>query len=90
MASEAQACGVPVVAFEVGGLIDIVGHKETGYLAVPFSTVDFAEGLVWALHEGAVTEIIVAAREKMIGLVAHDQVVEMYCGVYRKILGEIE
>ena len=30
MASEAQACGVPVVAFQVGGLIDIVGHKETG------------------------------------------------------------
>ena len=32
---ESLFCGVPVVAFDVGGTSDIVVHKETGYLAAP-------------------------------------------------------
>ncbi|MEO5355842.1 MAG: glycosyltransferase family 4 protein [Nitrospirae bacterium YQR-1] len=30
---EAMGCGVPAVAFDVGGVKDIVSHMETGYLA---------------------------------------------------------
>ncbi len=39
---EAAACQIPVVAFKVGGIPDIVRHKETGYL------VDYGnlEGLI--------------------------------------------
>ncbi len=33
VALEASACGTPVVATEVGGLIDLVDHALTGYLA---------------------------------------------------------
>ena len=50
-ASEAQACGTPVVAFDTGGLKDVVEHKETGYLAKPFSVHDFAKGIQWTLNE---------------------------------------
>ena len=32
-ASESQACGTPVIAFNIGGLTDIVDHLKTGYLA---------------------------------------------------------
>ena len=35
---EAQACGLPVVAFDIGGMPDIVDHKVTGYIAEPFNT----------------------------------------------------
>src|SRR5262249_38628102 len=35
VALEAQACGTPVCAFEVGGLTDAVRHGETGFLS-PF------------------------------------------------------
>ena len=35
-ATEAAACGVPVVAFNIGGLPDIVEHGVSGYLAEPF------------------------------------------------------
>ena len=48
-ASEAHACGTPVVAFNTGGLADIVAHRETGYLATPFDVQDLATGIEWVL-----------------------------------------
>ena len=38
---EAHSCGTPVVAFNIGGLSDIVDHKQTGYLANPFDVDEF-------------------------------------------------
>ena len=44
---EAISCGVPVVAFDVGGTSDIVVHKENGYLATPYNTDELLEGIEW-------------------------------------------
>ena len=49
-ASEAHACGTPVVAFNIGGLIDIVSHKETGYLADPYDPKSLAYGINWTIE----------------------------------------
>ncbi len=46
---EALACGTPVVAFDTGGLPDIVQHMQTGYLARAFDPLDLAQGIVHAL-----------------------------------------
>lgn len=48
---EALACGIPIVAFNTGGLPDIIDHKETGWLAKPFDVKDFASGLEWILAD---------------------------------------
>lgn len=48
---EAQACGTPVVAFDVGGMPNIVRHKKTGYLAKPFDVIELAEGIKWTLKQ---------------------------------------
>jgi len=50
-ASEALACGIPVVAFKTTGLIDIVEHKKTGYLAKAFDSKDFSNGIEWILSQ---------------------------------------
>ncbi|MGL5082245.1 MAG: glycosyltransferase family 4 protein [Microcoleaceae cyanobacterium] len=50
-ASEAMACGTPVVAFECTGLKDIVQHQQNGYLAKPFNIDDLAQGIAWILKE---------------------------------------
>ena len=47
---EAHATGVPVIAFNTGGLSDIIDHKKNGYLADPFDVEDFAKGIVWILE----------------------------------------
>ncbi len=46
---EATACGTPCVGFKVGGMPDMIRHKETGYLAEPFDTQDLATGIGWVL-----------------------------------------
>lgn len=50
---EAQLCGVPVVAFNVGGIPEIVEHKVTGYLAKPYDTDDLADGIEYCIDNAA-------------------------------------
>ncbi|MCU1501929.1 MAG: mshA [Ilumatobacteraceae bacterium] len=42
VALEASACGIPVVASGVGGLLTLVDHGETGFLVPDRSPVEFA------------------------------------------------
>ena len=54
---EASACGVPCVAFNTGGIPEMISHKHTGYVAEHANADDLAAGLQWALCE-ADTETI--------------------------------
>jgi glycosyltransferase involved in cell wall biosynthesis len=48
---EAIACGTPCVAFDIGGMPDMIDHQQNGYLAKPFVTEDLAEGIRWVLSD---------------------------------------
>lgn len=50
---ESLACGTPCVAFDVGGMPDMIRHLENGYLASPYSTDDFATGIDWVVGDEA-------------------------------------
>ncbi|WP_338441305.1 glycosyltransferase [Synechococcus elongatus IITB4] len=50
-ASEAQACGTPVVAFRTGGLVDVVDDRVTGVLADPFDPESLAQAIHWVLAD---------------------------------------
>lgn len=64
-ASEALACGVPVVAFNATGLKDIVAHQQSGYLAEPYEAEDLAKGIVWVLADTERhTQLCRAARQR--------------------------
>lgn len=47
---EALACGTPCVAFDIGGMPDMIEHQHNGYLAQPFDSEDLAKGIVWVLE----------------------------------------
>lgn len=44
---EAMACGVPVAAFDIGGMSDMIVHRENGYLAAPFDCKELADGILF-------------------------------------------
>jgi glycosyltransferase involved in cell wall biosynthesis len=47
---EAIACGTPCVAFNIGGMPEIIEHHKNGYLAQPFEIEDLAQGVAWVLE----------------------------------------
>jgi glycosyltransferase involved in cell wall biosynthesis len=49
--AEAMACGTPCVAFDIGGMPDMIEHKRNGYLARPFDAEDLARGMAWVLQQ---------------------------------------
>ncbi|MBI3403204.1 MAG: glycosyltransferase family 4 protein [Acidobacteria bacterium] len=53
VALEARALGLPVVAFARGGLIELVTHRETGYLCPTADLEGLLEGLRYFLHDPA-------------------------------------
>jgi glycosyltransferase involved in cell wall biosynthesis len=50
---EAMACGVPCVAFNIGGMPDIIRPGVNGYLATPFAVAELAQGIQAVLDAGA-------------------------------------
>jgi glycosyltransferase involved in cell wall biosynthesis len=48
---EALACGTPCVAFQVGGIPDMIHHTSNGYLAAPGDSEDLARGIDWVLED---------------------------------------
>jgi glycosyltransferase involved in cell wall biosynthesis len=44
-ALEAMACGLPIVAFETGGVPEIVRHESTGLLVTPSDTAGLAKAI---------------------------------------------
>jgi len=48
---ESISCGTRVVAFNVGGVPDIIDHIQNGYLAESGNLDDFVKGVEWALSE---------------------------------------
>jgi glycosyltransferase involved in cell wall biosynthesis len=85
-AVEAHACGVPVVAFDIGGLSDIVKHQQTGYLAKAFDVVDFANGINWTLGHNKSMQLSKNARKHAELYFSEDKIAQEYTSIYNKIL----
>lgn len=48
---ESLSCATPVVGFDIGGMLDIMEHGETGYLAKSFDVDNLASGIEWVLED---------------------------------------
>ncbi|CAK6687493.1 D-inositol-3-phosphate glycosyltransferase [Synechococcus sp. CBW1107] len=86
-ASEAHACGTPVVAFKTGGLPDIVDDRVTGALAVPFEPFSLASAISWVLEDSTRLHSLGTAARARAELLWHPQrVAEMYAKVYQRAI----
>lgn len=85
-AVEACSCGIPIVAYNTGGLGDIVEHKNNGYLADPFDVEDFASGIAWVLEQEP-SFLRNQARSKAMKTFSQEIAAKKYIDVYKRITG---
>ena len=88
---ESLSCGTPVVAFDIGGMPDMIEHKNNGFLALPFDSSQLANGIQWAIDRRGDEEIRQAARNKILknfSLKSEiDQYIDLYTDCLRRPIG---
>jgi len=87
VAAEAMACGIPVVAFSVGGLNEVIVNGETGLLAPPGDV----DGLAAALRRLVVDPVLrrkmgAKGRERARNLFGIDAHVSGLMDVYKQVI----
>ncbi|WP_083773063.1 glycosyltransferase [Synechococcus sp. RS9916] len=85
---EAQSCGVPVFAFDVGGTRDTIADESTGFLASPYELTE----IVSAIHQFLVYNTIngklfspVFCRNKTVKRFSFSSVANQHIELYRSI-----
>jgi glycosyltransferase involved in cell wall biosynthesis len=84
---ESLACGTPVVAFNIGGMPDMIDHQINGYLATPFEPNDLANGMKWVLEKRSRQEMLSQrARQTVEERYTLETVANQYLALYQSIL----
>ncbi|MFM8316400.1 MAG: glycosyltransferase [Deltaproteobacteria bacterium] len=86
---EAISSGVPTVAFHVGGIPEMVKHKEHGYIAKAFDVKDFAEGIEWVSDsDERLRKLSLNARNFALSSFSPKVVSKRYIELYSELISE--
>lgn len=80
---EAMACGVPCVAFGVGGVPQMIDTDVNGFLAEPQNALDFAQCMLRALDSQSYTALCRNARIKAMTAYSEKVVAESFIEIYK-------
>ena len=90
VAVEALLCETPVVAFDSGGLRDVIQHDRTGLLVQPGNRAALAVALDGLLaRDGHGRELGRAGRLYALSAFAPESTARRYAEIYRQVLGPI-
>jgi glycosyltransferase involved in cell wall biosynthesis len=82
-----MACGLPVIAFNTGGVPELVAHMKTGYVAEYKNPADLANGVELFLNDDALrAKAGILARKKVEAKFTLDQQVDNYLELYSQML----
>jgi glycosyltransferase involved in cell wall biosynthesis len=86
---EALACGIPCVAFKIGGMSDMIEHQQNGYLAHPYDIEDLSKGINWVLEDTQrYNQLCIHARQKVKREFTLELQAEKYLDLYSDILSK--
>jgi glycosyltransferase involved in cell wall biosynthesis len=87
---EAMACGLPVVAFDVGGVKEQITHGVNGYIAKYKDIKDMIRGLEIFLKydQNSLHHVSVINRKKVVTKYNLDLMADRYLQLYNKAYGE--
>jgi glycosyltransferase involved in cell wall biosynthesis len=83
---EAAACGLPTVAFDIGGMSDIITDGATGALAHPYDTAAMATKISRLLNSPVSREVV---RDGAVAKFAPHTTIPEYQELYERIVGEV-
>lgn len=83
---EALACGLPVAAFRIGGVPEMVVHGACGYLAAPGNGMGLARGIQELLFGNNASELRHNARQKVEKCYSPEKVAGEYLSLYQSLL----
>ena len=85
---EAMACGVPCLAFRVGGIPEEIDHMKNGYVARYEDSDDLANGMHWVLEEADYEELSRRCVNKVVQNYSQSSVAMRYIEVYQHALAQ--
>ncbi|MDD3138153.1 MAG: glycosyltransferase [Lachnospiraceae bacterium] len=86
---ESMAVGTPCVAFNIGGIADMIDHQFNGYLARPYNTEDLANGIEFVLRDRKQwKKLSDNARDKIVKNYDSYVIANKYKALYENILFE--
>jgi glycosyltransferase involved in cell wall biosynthesis len=86
---ESLACGLPVVAFNIGGLPDMISHKKNGFLATPQDAESLMEGINWLISNKGQIDLRETARKLVVERNNPERISELYFQLYKNAIKKI-
>ena len=83
---EAMSCGTPCVGFDVGGIPEMINHKQDGYVADYCDSLDFAQGIAWCLDPDRQPALSAAARADALATYSQSVAATRYLSIYQSAL----
>ncbi|MDD2412203.1 MAG: glycosyltransferase family 4 protein [Bacteroidales bacterium] len=83
---ESLACGTPVVAFNIGGIPEMVEHEKTGIIVDKVSAETLANGILKAIQSPNISQWSSNARRKVEEEYNQQAVAQKYIKVYNNII----
>ena len=83
---EAMACGLPAVAFEAGGIPELIRHMDNGFIAEYKSSASLAEGIQLLLDDG---ELLLKMKQRCRELSRREYDMDLECARYLELYNRL-